>query len=112
AYVLLPCGLLRHDVPGAVALRDVSIGATARARAGNCAAVPGAELHRDRRRSAADGFHQPHDRQQPAGSRRACCAGSADGLRYALCIIVFTFAWSTFHYYRAMRTLRQEELPA
>jgi hypothetical protein len=33
-------------------------------------------------------------------------------LRYALCIIVFTFAWSTFHYYRAMRTLRQEELPA
>jgi predicted MFS family arabinose efflux permease len=37
---------------------------------------------------------------------------SADGLRYALCIIVFTFAWSTFHYYRAMRTLRQEELPA
>jgi predicted MFS family arabinose efflux permease len=37
---------------------------------------------------------------------------SADGLRYALCIIVFTFAWSTFHYYRAMRTLRQDELPA
>jgi MFS family permease len=37
---------------------------------------------------------------------------SADGLRYALCIIVFTFVWSTFHYYRAMRTLRQEELPA
>lgn len=37
---------------------------------------------------------------------------SADGLRYALSIIVFTFAWSTFHYYRAMRTLRQEELPA
>ena len=37
---------------------------------------------------------------------------SADGLRYALCIIVFTFLWSTFHYYRAMRTLRQEELPA
>jgi MFS family permease len=37
---------------------------------------------------------------------------SADGLRYALCIIVFTFAWSTFHYYRAMRTLRQEELRA
>ncbi len=36
---------------------------------------------------------------------------SADGLRYALSIIVFTFAWSTFHYYRAMRTLRQEELP-
>jgi MFS family permease len=37
---------------------------------------------------------------------------SADGLRYALSIIVFTFAWSTFHYYRAMRTLRQEEVPA
>ena len=37
---------------------------------------------------------------------------SADGLRYALCIIVFTFAWSTFHYYRAMRTLRQAELAA
>jgi MFS family permease len=37
---------------------------------------------------------------------------SADGLRYALCIIVFTFVWSTFHYYRAMRTLRQDELPA
>jgi predicted MFS family arabinose efflux permease len=37
---------------------------------------------------------------------------SADGLRYALCIVVFTFLWSTFHYYRAMRTLRQEELPA
>ena len=35
---------------------------------------------------------------------------SADGLRYALSIIVFTFAWSTFHYYRAMRTLRQEEV--
>ncbi len=37
---------------------------------------------------------------------------SADGLRYALSIIVFTFAWSTFHYYRAMRTLRQEEVAA
>lgn len=35
---------------------------------------------------------------------------SADGLRYALSIIVFTFAWSTFHYYRAMRTLREEEV--
>jgi predicted MFS family arabinose efflux permease len=34
---------------------------------------------------------------------------TADGLRYALVIIAFTFAWSTFHYYRANRTLRQEE---
>ncbi|HKR37208.1 MAG TPA: MFS transporter [Steroidobacteraceae bacterium] len=34
---------------------------------------------------------------------------SADGLRHALSIIVFTFVWSTFHYYRAMRTLRQDE---
>src|SRR5262245_55816225 len=45
-----------------------------------------------------------------AGVRAA--QASADGLRYALCIIVFTFAWSTFHYCRAMRTLRQEELAA
>jgi MFS family permease len=37
---------------------------------------------------------------------------SAEGLRYALAIIVFTFAWSTIHYYRAMRTLRQEEVTA
>jgi predicted MFS family arabinose efflux permease len=34
---------------------------------------------------------------------------TADGLRYALSFIVFVFAWSTFHYYRAMRTLREEE---
>ena len=37
---------------------------------------------------------------------------SADGLRYALCIVVFMFVWSTYHYYRAMRTLRQDEVPA
>jgi hypothetical protein len=34
---------------------------------------------------------------------------TADGLRYALSFIVFVFVWSTFHYYRAMRTLREEE---
>ncbi|WP_324316549.1 spinster family MFS transporter [Povalibacter sp.] len=34
---------------------------------------------------------------------------TADGLRYALSFIVFVFLWSTFHYYRAMRTLREEE---
>ncbi len=34
---------------------------------------------------------------------------TADGLRYALTFIVFVFLWSTFHYYRAMRTLREEE---
>jgi MFS family permease len=33
----------------------------------------------------------------------------ADGLRYALALIVFMFAWSTYHYYRAMRTLREDE---
>lgn len=35
---------------------------------------------------------------------------TADGLRYALSIIVFTFAWSTYHYFRAMSTLREEEV--
>ena len=35
---------------------------------------------------------------------------TADGLRYALSFIVFTFAWSTFHYFRAMRTLREEQV--
>lgn len=34
---------------------------------------------------------------------------TADGLRYALTCIVFVFAWSTFHYYRAMRTMREQE---
>jgi hypothetical protein len=34
---------------------------------------------------------------------------TADGLRYALSCIVFMFVWSTYHYYRAMRTLREEE---
>jgi len=34
---------------------------------------------------------------------------TADGLRYALVIIAFTFAWSTYHYFRANRTLREEE---
>lgn len=37
-------------------------------------------------------------------------AATADGLRYALSAIVFMFLWSTFHYYRAMRTLREEEI--
>lgn len=35
---------------------------------------------------------------------------TADGLRYALSLIVFTFAWSTYHYFRAIRTLREEEI--
>lgn len=34
---------------------------------------------------------------------------TADGLRYALSCIVFMFVWSTYHYYRAMRTMREEE---
>ena len=47
----VPVHLLRHDVPGAVDLGDVSPGGAARARAGERAAVPGAELHRHRHRA-------------------------------------------------------------
>lgn len=43
------------------------------------------------------------------GQGASAAQATADGLRYALSFIVFVFLWSTFHYYRAMRTLREEE---
>ena len=46
--------LLRHDVPGAVDLGDVSPGGAARARAGDRTAVPGTEFHRHRDRADPD----------------------------------------------------------
>ena len=44
-----------------------------------------------------------------SGDQNAIAQATADGLRYALVIIAFTFAWSTYHYFRANRTLREEE---
>jgi predicted MFS family arabinose efflux permease len=44
------------------------------------------------------------------GQGATAAQATADGLRYALSIIVFTFAWSTWHYFRAMSTLREEEV--
>jgi predicted MFS family arabinose efflux permease len=38
----------------------------------------------------------------------ACVAASADGLRYALIIMLSVFVWASYHYFRAARTLQKD----
>lgn len=55
------------------------------------------------------GFFSETLKQHFVAEGATAAQATADGLRYALSAIVFMFLWSTVHYYRAMRTLREEE---